>query len=379
MSEIQHNSSHDTVMALAFSFLSSVHSLHLPNASSSPVGLFNMSSQGIQNQLVYFKQYWDQEGLSSTCQSLVDAVVRTVTLRCCWSVKEQGLDVETCFRWIEQVRRLGDDFCTKSSKISQTSPAPTVPPSPIAPLTPLTRPTLDLDASKSSPLSTTLGFPSKPISHPRGPRPLPNACSYKQIIDAAQESLEKSLSDANMIVHRLKSMEEQVSLQDAPIPHSSVLPSPPLKPGHPTLTSAHSTASVPVSKSTSGHLLNMPAPVSSHAAETPAVSSLRKQVRRNRYGPFGSLLLRSSRRCSPRSGTVTPLYSPTGTPSPHVCAHGVCAHSWRWRSTVSSATSPSHSGLPFSVQRLRRLSQDILSSSALMEISNILHRTLPIR
>ncbi|KAF9078233.1 hypothetical protein BDP27DRAFT_1413151 [Rhodocollybia butyracea] len=137
-------------MALAFSFLSSVRSLHLPDASSSPVVLFDLSSQGIQEQLLNFKQYWDQEGLSSTCQSLVDVVVKTVTLRCCWGVKEQGLDVETCFRWIEQVRRLGEDFCIKSSKFSQPSPAPALPPSPIAPLALVTRPTLDSDAPKSS-------------------------------------------------------------------------------------------------------------------------------------------------------------------------------------------------------------------------------------
>ncbi|KAF9064355.1 hypothetical protein BDP27DRAFT_1425927 [Rhodocollybia butyracea] len=370
-------------MALAFSFLSSVHSLHLPDASSSPVVLFDLSSQGIQEQLLNFKQYWDQEGLSSTCQSLVDVVVKTVTLRCCWGVKEQGLDVETCFRWIEQVRRLGEDFCIKSSRFSQPSPAPALPPSPIAPLALVTRPTLDSDAPKSSRSSTILGFPFKPISHPRGPRPLLNACLYTRlfnVIHLAQESLEKNQNRyANLIAHRIKPMEEWVSSQDTPIPHSSVLSSPPLMPGHNTLTPVHSTTSLPLSQPTSDHLPNMPALVFSCAAETPAVSSLRKQVKCNLHGPFGSLLLRSSCCHSSRSGTVTPLSSPTGTPSPHVCAPGLCSHSWRWRSPISSATSPSCSGLLFSVQRLQQFSQDICSSSALMEISKILQRTLPIR
>jgi hypothetical protein len=150
MTTKQHNSSYDSVMALASSFLSYVHSLHVPEAKDSPIPLLNLSSQGIQAQLVYFRQQLDQQGILAASQSLVDSVMGTVTLRCCWAVKDHGRTAEECFGWITDVRNLGEELCDKSSKIQSPPPPPAFPPSSTASSTLSAIPTLASNASTAS-------------------------------------------------------------------------------------------------------------------------------------------------------------------------------------------------------------------------------------
>jgi len=344
MTTQQHNSSHDSVMALAYSFLSQILSMFPHDPLSHISGILDFSSQGIQQLLVNFKQLWEQHGLSVAGRDLAEAVVQDSTLRCCWAVKEEGFQVEVCFQMIESIKRLGEEFGMELSKSQTPPPAPSSPSPLTAPTASSPTPTLALNASntsKSSPHALTLVSPSKPTSPSLQLQPTSEFAREVAELRKAGRKLEVFMDEHVMgLEHTAEALPDRVHLSNTP------------------------TECTPVP----------------YVAPVTAVppTGLRKRVKHNVYGAFGSLLLRSSC-CPSQSGTLMPSPSPTETPHHHICAPNQCSHSWRWRSTVSTVPPPSQSGLSVSIQRIRRFSQDTFSSSSLMEIASILHRTLPIR
>ncbi|KAF9067517.1 hypothetical protein BDP27DRAFT_1422808 [Rhodocollybia butyracea] len=297
-------------MALAYSFLSQILSMFPHDPLSHISGILDFSSQGIQQLLVNFKQLWEQHGLSVAGRDLAEAVVQDSTLRCCWAVKEEGFQAEVCFQMIESIKRLGEEFGMELSKSQTPPPAPSSPSPLTAPTASSPTPTLALNALKLSPHALTLVSPSKPTSPSFRLQPTSEFAREVAELRKAGRKLEVFMDEHVMgLEHTAGTPPARVHLSNTP------------------------TECTPV-------------PYIAPVTAVPP-TGLRKHVKHNVYGAFGSLLLRSSR-CPSQSGTLMPSPSPTETPHHHICAPNQCSHSWRWRSTVSNVPPPSQSGLSVS-------------------------------